>query len=73
MNDADEILPKKEDEGPVEAPTSVRIPKKLLERLDAACADANQSRNEGILHMLRWAVSEIEKRKQSKSATMKRK
>lgn len=51
-----------EGEGKLSDPVSLRIPEKLLARLDA-CADRHgqQTRGETILHLLRWALSEDEK------------
>jgi metal-responsive CopG/Arc/MetJ family transcriptional regulator len=37
-------------------PTSVRIPKSLLDEIDEAAQEMSLSRSEAILQMLRWAV-----------------
>lgn len=49
-------------------PTSVRIPKSMLEEIDAAAKDTGLSRSETILQLLRWALDEhkAETRKRSK-------
>lgn len=53
------VIPEKEDEGDL-VPTSVRIPKKILERIDKAAEETGNSRNEAILYLFRWALRQHE-------------
>lgn len=50
-----------ESEGKLSEPVSLRIPEKLLARLDACAERTGHARGETILHLLRWALSEDEK------------
>lgn len=47
-------------------PTSVRIPKSLLDEIDDAAKEMNLSRSEAILQMLRWAVDADKKERKAK-------
>lgn len=50
-----------ENEGKLSAPVSLRIPEKLLARLDACAEETGNPRYEAILHLLRWALDAYEK------------
>lgn len=51
------IVPKGEGAG---SPLSIRFPKTVLTRIDAAAKATGNSRTETILHLLRWALDEYE-------------
>lgn len=51
------IVPKGEGAG---APLSIRFPKAVLVRIDAAAKATGNSRTETIMHLLRWALDEYE-------------
>jgi metal-responsive CopG/Arc/MetJ family transcriptional regulator len=63
--DVTRILPPREKEGEQVA-TGVRLPKTLLDRLDEIGESENYSRNEVILHFLKWALEEYEAEKKPK-------
>jgi len=46
-------------EGPA-VPTSIRVPKKLLERLDEISRRSELTRSEVIVHILRWGCEQAE-------------
>ncbi len=55
-----------EGEGKPSDPVSLRIPEKLLKRLDACASATGNARYETILHLLRWALDEYERPEQQK-------
>lgn len=57
--DTSRIIRPRADEGEPLS-TSLRIPKKILERLDAVAKASNWTRTEVILEFLRWALEEHE-------------
>lgn len=59
------VLPPREKEGK-RVNTGVSLPEDLLRRLDEVAELENYSRNEVVMHFLRWALVEYEKEKRSK-------
>lgn len=57
------IVPPGEGAG---VPLSIRYPKGLLERLDACAKATGNNRNETIMHLLRWALTEFEASQEQK-------
>lgn len=56
----DEVVP--EGEGPLSEAVSVRLPKKLLERVEKCAKETENNRSDAILHLLRWALGAYEKK-----------
>lgn len=54
------IIP--EGEGPLSQAITIRMPKKLLERIEKATRDTGNTRSDTILHLLRWGISAHETR-----------
>lgn len=52
-----------EGEGPLSQAITVRLPKKLLERIEKCAKETANNRSDTILHLLRWGVSAYEKGK----------
>lgn len=48
-----------EGEG-VAKPMSLRVPEKLIERIDAVAKATGNARTETLLHLVRWALDEYE-------------
>lgn len=53
-------------------PVSARISLKLLKEIDAIAKETTNSRTDTILHMLRWAVSEYRRQRETEQADAKR-
>lgn len=51
------ILPPKENEKDFEA-FSVRLPKSLVRGLEAVSEESGHSRNQVVIHFLKWAMTE---------------
>ncbi len=58
------IIPPKPDEPLM--PTSVRIPKSLLARLDEIAEETGYSRQEVLLYLIRWGVGEYDQERGAK-------
>ena len=55
-----EVLPKGAAAHEERLPVSVRVPKDLLARIDAAARATNNSRTNAILHLVRYALALVE-------------
>lgn len=55
-----------EGEGPLSQAITVRLPRKLLERIERTAKETANNRSDTILHLLRWALGEHEKKKGTK-------
>lgn len=51
-----------EGEG-VASPLSLRIPEKVLRRIDAVAKATGNPRSETMLHLMRWALDEYERQR----------
>lgn len=60
----EEVVP--EGEGPLSEAVTVRLPKKILERIEKCAKDTENNRSDTILHLLRWALGAYEKKGSSK-------
>jgi hypothetical protein len=49
-----------EGEGPLSDAVTVRLPKKMLERIERAAKETENNRSDTILHLLRWALAAYE-------------
>lgn len=54
----DDVVP--EGEGPLSQAMTVRLPKKLLERVERCAKETNNNRSDTVLHLLRWALRQYE-------------
>lgn len=54
------VLPPKQRDQPLVS-TSVRLPKDLIDALDEIAGATDYSRNDVVLHFLRWAVDAYKK------------
>lgn len=45
-------------------PMSLRVPKKLIERIDAVAKATGNPRTETLLHLVRWALDEYERQRE---------
>jgi metal-responsive CopG/Arc/MetJ family transcriptional regulator len=57
-----------EGEG-VASPLSLRIPEKLVKRVDAVAKATGNSRTETILHLMRWALDEYDRQRAADART----
>lgn len=56
--DLDNVVP--EGEGKASEAVTLRLPKKLLERVEKCAKETDNNRTDAILHLLRWALSQYE-------------
>jgi metal-responsive CopG/Arc/MetJ family transcriptional regulator len=49
-----------EGEGPLSQAITLRMPKKLLERLERCAKETSNNRSDTVLHLLRWALNRYE-------------
>jgi metal-responsive CopG/Arc/MetJ family transcriptional regulator len=61
LRDSDEIVVP-EGEGPLSEAITIRMPKKMLERIEKAAKETENNRSDTILHLLRWAMAQYEKK-----------
>ena len=59
-----------EGEG-VAQPVSLRIPERLIERLDAVAKATGNPRTETILHLVRWALDEYDAQRAAEKVAKK--
>jgi hypothetical protein len=63
------VLPPKE-EGTLE-PAAFRLPKSLIKELDEIAEESNWSKNQVVIHFLRWARDEYRKERAAEAAAKK--
>lgn len=51
-----------EGEGPASDAITIRMPKKLLERVERCAKETQNTRTDAILHLLRWALGRYEEK-----------
>lgn len=54
----DEVVP--EGEGKASEAVTVRLPKKLLERVERCAKETQNTRTDAMLHLMRWALNQYE-------------
>lgn len=54
----DDVVP--EGEGPSSEAITLRLPKKLLERVERCAKETQNTRTDAVQHLLRWALSQYE-------------
>lgn len=60
-----------EGEG-IAQPMSLRVPKKLVERIDAVAKATGNPRTETLLHLVRWALDEYDSQRAEEAEAEKR-
>lgn len=67
-----DVLPDKTDEGPLEMLT-IKVPKKLKERIDAAAKETGNNRSQTMLSLIRWSLDQFEKQRADEKKLSKKK
>jgi hypothetical protein len=61
LRDVEEVVVP-DGEGPLSEAITIRLPKKMLERIEKAAKDTENNRSDTVLHLLRWALAQYEKK-----------
>lgn len=60
-----------EGEG-VAKPLSLRVPERLIERIDAVAKATGNPRTDTIMHLLRWALDEYDRQRAEEKSSPRR-